>query len=104
MDLTYRIWLIKNLAKLFFPPIAIVRLLLRDKNDVGFWIRAGCYIFSLPVYWTAWVWYTRWDEERRARARGAKLPPIVQGSKLGNIDVLKRWVDVVHDEKGGNVY
>ncbi|KIO25816.1 hypothetical protein M407DRAFT_24871 [Tulasnella calospora MUT 4182] len=97
VDLTYRIWLIKSLARLFVPPLASVALVLRTLDRTkGAHLhpayQVALYLLSLPVYWTAWIQLTRWNENRRARKHGAKLPPIIEGRKLGNIDVLKRRV------------
>ncbi|KAG8891559.1 hypothetical protein FRC01_014633, partial [Tulasnella sp. 417] len=95
VDLTYRIWLIKSLARLFVPPLATIALALRVLDRAkGVHLhpayQVAIYVLSLPVYWTSWIKFTRWDENRRAKKRGAKLPPIIEGKKLGNIDVLKR--------------
>lgn len=97
IDLTYRIWLIKSLARLFVPPLASVALALRVLDHAKS-IRLhpayqiALYVLSLLVYWTSWILLTRWDENRRAKKHGAKLPPIIEGKKLGNLDVLKRRV------------
>ncbi|KAG8904307.1 hypothetical protein FRC01_008789, partial [Tulasnella sp. 417] len=95
VDLTYRIWLIKSLARLFILPLAAVALALRALDRAKSVhlhpaYQVAIYVLSLPVYWTSWIKFTRWDEDRRAKKRGAKLPPISEGNKLGNIDVLKR--------------
>ncbi|KAG8962385.1 hypothetical protein FRC05_005356 [Tulasnella sp. 425] len=95
LDITYRIWLIKSLTRLFVPPLASVALAVRVLDRVkGVHLhpayQVALYVLSLPVYWTSWIQLTRWDESRRAKKHGAKLPPIIEGKKLGNIDILKR--------------
>ncbi|KAG8917236.1 hypothetical protein FRC01_002589 [Tulasnella sp. 417] len=100
VDLTYRIWLIKSLARLFVPPLAAVALALRVLDRAkGVQLhpayQAAIYVLSLPVYWTSWIKFTRWGEDRRAEKRGAKLPPIIERKKLGNIDLITRDHDVL---------
>ncbi|KAG9046265.1 hypothetical protein FS837_004762 [Tulasnella sp. UAMH 9824] len=104
VDLTYRIWLIKSLARLFVPPLVSVALALRvlgraKSVHLHPAYQIALYLLSLPVYWTSWIKLTRWDENRRAKKHGAKLPPIIEGKKLGNFDgFTEDYVGTIIDE------
>lgn len=91
-DYQYRLWFLKQLAESFLPPIAVVFLASRITAGFGAHVvpRTSVYIVAIPLFWVARHHYTRWRVEAKARRLGVPLPPLIQGKKLGNIDLLRR--------------
>lgn len=98
IDFRYRLFLLQYIAELFVAPIAGVFAALRLLDAAGHGARVGTvirvvlYIISPVVLGTIRVNYNRWSNERKARRAGVPLPKLIVGKKLGNVDLLKRFV------------
>ncbi|KAG8962386.1 hypothetical protein FRC05_005357 [Tulasnella sp. 425] len=110
-DIAYRLWLIRQFSKLFIPPLAVVyttlRLLEQSSSSFapkGILAQVACYVLSLPVYWAGWIQLSNWDNERRARKLGARLPPLIKSKKFGGLDLKERLVHGMSNDYVGVVF
>ncbi|KAG8940266.1 hypothetical protein FRC04_005448 [Tulasnella sp. 424] len=110
-DIAYRLWLLRQLSKLFIPPLAAVYIALRflEQSSTSFapkgiLAQAACYVLSLPVYWAGWIQLSNWDNERRAKKLGARLPPLIKSKKFGGLDLKERLVHGMSNDYVGVVF
>ncbi|KAF9012880.1 cytochrome P450 monooxygenase pc-3 [Hymenopellis radicata] len=61
---------------------------------LSIWVRAGIVVFGAPSAFVLRISYQEFQWKRDAAASGARLPPRVLGKRIGNIDVLKRMLNV----------
>ena len=84
---------VSQLARLARPSVLTTAflLLLRRYTTVHppTWSIPVLAIGVLPVYYAARIRLATWRIERKAARLGAVLPPRLEGSKIGNLDVLK---------------
>ena len=84
---------VSQLARLVRPSVLTTAflLLLRGYTTVHppTWSIAVLAIGVLPFYYAARTRLATWHIERRAARLGAVLPPRLEGSKFGNLDILK---------------
>ncbi|KAG8959345.1 hypothetical protein FRC00_001703 [Tulasnella sp. 408] len=110
-DIEYRLWLLRRLSNLLLPPLAAVYAALRLLDDTSnpfvpksLLARTACYIISLPLYWAGWIRLSNWDNERRARKLGARLPPLIKSKKFGGLDLRERLVNGMTNDYVGVVF
>ncbi|KAG8959346.1 hypothetical protein FRC00_001704 [Tulasnella sp. 408] len=110
-DIEYRLWLLRRFSKLFLPPLAAVYTALRllEENSNTFvpkslLARTACYILSLPLYWAGWIQLSNWNNERRARKLGARLPPLIKSMRFGGLDLRDRLVNGMSNDYVGVVF
>ncbi|KAG8983276.1 hypothetical protein FRB90_006154, partial [Tulasnella sp. 427] len=101
------------ISKLVIPPLALVYTALRFRQNNehfdgvfprGFLAQAACYVLSLPIYWIAWIQLANWDNERRARRLGARLPPLIKSKRFGGLDLKERLVNGMSNDYVGVVF
>lgn len=96
MDLRYRIWLLKYLAGVFLPPLALTFVTLRfvDESSLSYRVegatRYALYFLSAPLYTIVSGYYKAWRDAASARRLRATISPVIQGKRIGNLDVLAR--------------
>ncbi|KAG8959347.1 hypothetical protein FRC00_001705, partial [Tulasnella sp. 408] len=110
-DIEYRLWLLRRFSKLCLPPLAAVcttlRLLEDSSNSLvpnSLIARTACYILSLPFYWAGWIQLSNWNNERRARKLGARLPPLIKSKRFGGLDLKERLVNGINTDYVGVVF
>lgn len=95
-DYTYRLWLIRELAQLIAVPDAIIFACFRALDElghgqqVGALVRGVAYVVAPFAFGAARMHLSRWNNERKARIKGIKLPKVITGQKWGNVDLMKR--------------
>lgn len=95
-DIAYRIWLLKYLLGLFFPPATLLYVLSKTvaagTAPWGF-LGIGCFVISLlstPIYWLIAGRVREWQDARHARECGAQVIPVIKGKRFGDVDLIER--------------
>ncbi|KZV77483.1 cytochrome P450 [Peniophora sp. CONT] len=71
-----------------FAVLSIAGLCLSDKAQLPLWLRLFSSLFAAPTFFFAKLYLGDWDHKYRARAAGAKLPPLVPYKWPGGIDLI----------------
>lgn len=96
LDYTYRFWLAKHLAVVFFPPAALCYVLLRTvAAGKGPWSLSGvsCFVFcffSTPVFWAFAGRVGDWRDSITAKKYGARVIPVIKGKRFADVDLIAR--------------
>ena len=96
IDYVYRVWLLSHLIRLLAIPQAIFFLGFRlihfgfPELHLSYPIKLLLYVLGPPIFWLTRRQMSRWADERKAHTAGARLPPIISGKEIGNIDLMRR--------------
>lgn len=69
--------------------IAVVSFL-----PLSIWVRVGIVVLCVPSSFVLRIVYEEFRWKRDAAAAGARLPPRAVGNRIGNIDILKKMLNV----------
>ncbi|KAG8873516.1 hypothetical protein FRB97_006659 [Tulasnella sp. 331] len=107
-DRRYRIWLIKYLAGIFLPPVALLFVCLKalkaiHKEDIPRLILIALYVVSPTIYWNVTGWITEWQDGINARKLGVKSIPLIKGKRFGNMDLVARYTKGITEGYPGEI-
>ncbi|KAG8851394.1 hypothetical protein FRB96_009231 [Tulasnella sp. 330] len=107
-DRRYRIWLIKYLAGIFLPPIALLFVCLKalkaiHKEDIPRLILIALYVVFPIIYWNVTGWITEWQDGINARKLGVKSIPLIKGKRFGNMDLVARYTKGITEGYPGEI-
>ncbi|KAG8984793.1 hypothetical protein FRB95_006304 [Tulasnella sp. JGI-2019a] len=97
IDYKYRLWLLKYLAGVVFPPLALTAIILRLTEEIhltwrpGSFLRHFLYSISIPIYGIVAGYVTSWRHSAMAKRMGAIAVPSIRGKRICNIDLLARF-------------
>lgn len=97
IDYKYRVWLIKYLLGVSFPPIALFYVLSKTVATGAAWNLEGVLIClaclaSMPVYILVKGQLREWRDSVNAKKLNAQVIPSIKGKRYGNLDLIVRYL------------
>lgn len=99
MPPNYRLLFLADVSRLILlPPSALaiglqlIGLLHHDVRPRSLVSLYVVYALAIPIFWIVKAVLSRWLDRAHAWRLGVTLVESIQGKKIGNVDILQRWV------------